>query len=106
MKLEPLSVGETVIGAGLIAAFGLAIVMAGFAAFGAAQAITEDLVYEQNVGPLHVIKVWEGEFSLALGTFRKYRWRVLDLDDKKVMEGYADTLQEAIDDAGDAVPDA
>lgn len=91
--------GETIIAVVFLGGLGLLAAVFALGMAGGVKEMTEDLVYQEAVGPLHVIKVWEGEFSFGLGKLRKYHWRLEDLDEKRVSEGYADTLEEAVADA-------
>lgn len=103
--MRTLTTGETVAVYGVMGLVGLLLITAIVSGAEAAKELTEDLVYEQNVGPLHVVKVWEGEFSVeGLGPFQKYHWRLYDLDDDIVAQGYADTLDKAVQEAEAAVP--
>ncbi len=67
--------------------------------------LTEDLVWDEVLPPLHTFKVWEGDFSIDVEstTFQKFHWILYDLDGVGVREGYSDSLEEAKEEARAAV---
>ncbi len=96
--------GDVIFGLVLLGGIGLFFGFMALGTAGAVKDVTEDLVYQEHLGPLHVLKIWEGEFSIEFGKLRKYHWRLEDLDGKHVTQGYADTLDEAHIQAMEAVP--
>ncbi len=95
---------EKIIGGVLITGLVLFAGVVLLGAAGSVKELTEDLVYEESHGALHVVRVWEGDFSAGIGKLRKFHWRVHDLDDGVVTSGYEDTLDEAVAAAKEAVP--